>query len=174
MSDISTAISHDHSTETHRAPRRQSGEGRHARNARCMAEVAQRLAAIMEFGELEDCEIYTISQVSEHLGVSLRTLRFYEQSGLLHPTREGTKRLYSRQDIDQLKVIVTLRELEASLTAIRSLMSTLGGYTDPQTAISAIEGLMVAITSGNHERIAELNRLNRRTDEAIARLHTPR
>lgn len=147
--------------------RRSAGENRVARNARLIGEIAARLSKIMSFGDLAEQDLYTISQLSDYLKVSLRTLRFYEQSGLLRPVREGNRRLYTRRDLDQLMVIVTLRDLEGSLGAIKSLMSRMKDTDDLPQVISAIEGLLVAIASSNHERIAELTRLNRRIDATL-------
>ena len=151
--------------------RRSSGENRAARNSRLITEVAMRLSEIMKFGNLEDSDLYTIGQLADYLDVSLRTLRFYEQSGLLRPVREGSRRLYTRRDLDQLRVIVTLRELEASLGAIKSLMTRIKELDDVGSMIAAIEGLLVAIASSNEDRIAELTRLNRRINDTLGQLH---
>ncbi len=150
--------------------RRSSGENRAARNSRLIAEVSIRLSEIMKFGDLEDSDLYTIGQLADYLDVSLRTLRFYEQSGLLRPVREGSRRLYTRRDLDQLRVIVTLRELEASLGAIKSLMTRIKDLDDVGSMMAAIEGLLVAIAASNDERIGELTRLNGRINETLGQL----
>lgn len=143
------------------------GEARTARHARMITTIADRLNAVTSFGTLEERDLYTIGQLSEYLQVSLRTLRFYEQAGLLRPSRKGTKRLYSRQDLDQLKVIVTLRELEASLGAIGNLLHQIAEVGQEAEAFAKIEGLLVAIAASNHQRIEELSRLNKRIDAVI-------
>lgn len=174
-SEIAGALSNLAAAQTSgSSTRRSAGENRAARNTRLIAEVSTRLAEIMKFGDLEEHELYTIGQLADYLNVSLRTLRFYEQSGLLRPVREGNRRLYTRKDIDQLRVIVTLRELEASLGAIKALMARLKDLDDVGAMLSAIEGLLVAIASSNEDRIAELSRLNRRINETLDVLHLKR
>ena len=42
--------------------------------------------------------VYSIGELSKEFDVTLRTLRFYEDKGLLNPNRRGTTRLYSRRD----------------------------------------------------------------------------
>lgn len=152
------------------ATRRSAGENRVSRNARLIGEVAGRLSRLMDFGELEEQDLYTIGQLSDYLKVSLRTLRFYEQSGLLRPVREGTRRLYTRRDLDQLRVIVTLRDLEGSLGAIKALMTRMKDLDDSAAMMAAIEGLLGDIAATNRERIDELTRLDRRIETTLATL----
>lgn len=68
---------------------------------------------------------YTIEQVAQRTGMTKRTLRYYEEMGLLPPTgrTEGNYRRYSEEDIRLLKRIKELRDLLGfSLTDIRILL----------------------------------------------------
>ncbi len=72
----------------------------------------------------EQC-LFTIEQVAIHTGFTKRTLRYYEEMGLLPPTgrTEGNYRRYSEADIQRLHRIKNLRELLGfSLTDIRELL----------------------------------------------------
>ena len=54
-------------------------------------------------------ELYLISMAARMLGMHPQTLRKYERLGLLKPTRTiGSMRLYSRQELERLKVIKRL------------------------------------------------------------------
>lgn len=147
---------------------RSNGEKRMTQNARLIAAIAERLSGVMRFGPIAEHDLYTIGQLAEHLEVSLRTLRFYEQAGLLQPDRRGTKRLYSRQDLERLKVIVTLREMEASLTAIKDLMGLIGERGAEGKVFSALERLLGDLASDNRARIDHLGELNRRIAATMA------
>lgn len=64
----------------------------------------------------------TIRELASRHNATLRALRFYEQKGLIKPTREGRKRLYSEVDAHKLSLIrgaiklgFTLREIPALL-----------------------------------------------------------
>ena len=46
-----------------------------------------------------------IGEMAKRHGVTLRTLRFYEDKGLLAPRREGSRRLYTRRDDARLKLV---------------------------------------------------------------------
>src|SRR2546427_5961849 len=68
---------------------------------------------------------YTIEQVASRTGFTKRTLRYYEEMGLLPPTdrTEGNYRRYSEADIQRLERIKNLRDLLGfSLTDIRKLL----------------------------------------------------
>lgn len=58
---------------------------------------------------------YNISQLAEEFSVTTRTLRFYEEKGLLTPTREGQNRVYSAADRVRLKLILRGKRLGFSL-----------------------------------------------------------
>ncbi len=60
----------------------------------------------------EGSRTYSIGEVAAIAGVSTRTLRFYEEAGVLNPTREGNGyRSYSTEDLDRLQEILLLRHM---------------------------------------------------------------
>jgi DNA-binding transcriptional MerR regulator len=68
---------------------------------------------------------YSIEQVAEQTGLTKRTLRYYEEVGLLPPTgrTEGNYRRYSDEDIQRLEHIKKLRDLLGfSLADIRAML----------------------------------------------------
>ncbi len=69
-------------------------------------------------------EYFTISIVSSMYGVHPQTLRLYEREGLLIPHRsEGNRRLYSREDLRRLKIILSLtRELGVNLAGVEIIL----------------------------------------------------
>jgi DNA-binding transcriptional MerR regulator len=135
-------------------------------------ETIERLAAslrsLMNLPDVAPSDGFTIGELSTHLGVSLRTLRFYEQSGLLHPTRDGTRRVYSNDDRLRLEVIVGLREFEVSLAGIKSLMTVAdgGGPNIEERILALYDQLLGDVAAGNRLRVAELEGINERIDRA--------
>lgn len=67
-------------------------------------------------------ETYRIGELSSEFDVTLRTLRFYEDKGLLSPRRIGNTRLYSRADRARLKLILLGKRVGLSLVDVRELL----------------------------------------------------
>lgn len=63
-----------------------------------------------------------IGDTAKDIGLSQRTIRYYEELGFIRPTRtEGRFRNYSEKDLDLLRLIVQFKNLGMSLEDIRSL-----------------------------------------------------
>jgi|SRR5215510_14411057 len=96
-------------------------------------------------------EIFTIRDLAKECGVTARTLRFYEEKGLLSPRRVGLERLYTRRDRARLKYVLMGRNVGFSLDEVREMLDLydLGDGQETQ--------LRVAL-SKFHERLARLER----------------
>ena len=68
-----------------------------------------------------------IGQVAERTGLSLRTIRWYEEEGLVGPTTrtDGGFRLYSEDDVARLEVIKQMKPLGFALEEMRQLLTRL-------------------------------------------------
>jgi DNA-binding transcriptional MerR regulator len=58
---------------------------------------------------------YSIRELAEEFDVTTRTLRFYEEKGLLNPSRSGQTRVYTMADRTRLKLILRGKRLGLSL-----------------------------------------------------------
>jgi DNA-binding transcriptional MerR regulator len=74
----------------------------------------------------------TISQMSRLCGVSLRTLRFYEDRGLIKPRREGNARFYRAADRVRMEMIMRGKKLGFTLTEISDLIGGKGANETPE------------------------------------------
>jgi DNA-binding transcriptional MerR regulator len=79
---------------------------------------------------------YTINGLAKIAGVSTRTLRYYEELGLLSPARVSTNgyRIYGQKEIDLLQQILFYRELSVSLEDIRRIV--ISKDFDSETALN--------------------------------------
>ena len=68
---------------------------------------------------------YTVKKLGQMAGVSTRTLRYYDQVGLLSPARINSSgyRIYGKAEIDRLQQILFYRELGMSLEQIKAIIS---------------------------------------------------
>jgi len=62
---------------------------------------------------------YSIGELAEEFGITSRTLRVYEEQGLLDPQREGTRRIYNERNRVRLRLILRGKRLGWSLSEIR-------------------------------------------------------
>ena len=79
---------------------------------------------------------YTITQLVREFDLTSRTIRFYEDQGLLNPAREGRNRIYSPRDRTRLKLILRGKRLGLSLQEIRELMDM---YESPQDTAQQLQ-----------------------------------
>ncbi|GAL29960.1 MerR family transcriptional regulator [Vibrio maritimus] len=66
-------------------------------------------------------ETYKISELAKEFDITTRSIRFYEDEGLIQPDRSGSMRLYNRRDKIRLKLILRGKRLGFSLAEIREL-----------------------------------------------------
>ena len=72
-------------------------------------------------GTMAPTRTYTISELAQEFAVTTRTIRHYEEQGLLSPRREGTSRIFSHRDRVRLKLALRGKRLGFSLNEIREL-----------------------------------------------------
>lgn len=79
----------------------------------------------------------TVKEVSKIAGVSIRTLRYYDEIGLLKPTKisDAGYRLYDNKALERLQEIMFFRELEIPLTDIKKIMDN-PNYDKEQVLLS--------------------------------------
>jgi len=67
-------------------------------------------------------KVFTITDLSKEFEVTTRTIRYYEEKGLLTPYRQGTTRTYSPSDRVKLKLILRGKRLGLSLEEGREII----------------------------------------------------
>ena len=66
---------------------------------------------------------FTISELAKEFDITTRTIRFYEDEGLLRPTRNGRNRVYTNGDRVRLKLILRGKRLGFSLSEIGDIIN---------------------------------------------------
>jgi DNA-binding transcriptional MerR regulator len=97
---------------------------------------------------------YSISDLANEFDVTTRTIRFYEEKGLLRPRREGTRRIYGPSDRTRLRLILRGKRLGLSLDESAEII---GLYGSPGRNRRQLELLLSRI----EERRAVLERQQR-------------
>jgi DNA-binding transcriptional MerR regulator len=106
---------------------------------------------------------WTITDLADELGVTLRTIRHYEDVGLLTPERRGTTRVFHPRDRTRLRLILRGKRLGFSLAQIRTIVNM---YDEQPGEAGQLHYLLERI----EDRRAELAQLRRDIDETAAEL----
>ena len=73
---------------------------------------------------------FAISDLAREFGITPRTIRFWEDQGILAPTREGSKRIFTRGDRARLKMALRGKRLGLSLAEIKDLIGMYASTED--------------------------------------------
>jgi DNA-binding transcriptional MerR regulator len=121
------------------------------------------LVAGFELGRSPAGDIFSIRDLTKEFSVSARTLRFYEEKGLLDPARRGEQRLYSRRDRARLAYVLAGKQVGFSLEDVREMLD-LYDLDDGQ-----VTQLKVALAKFG-ERIERLEKQKGDIDRVVAEL----
>ena len=102
---------------------------------------------------------YTISDLAALYGVSLRTLRFYEDKGLMAPRRQGTSRYYSPDDRIRLELILKGKRLGFSLSEIHELIDS------RTTTVPRSDAADLVVSLNSEQVAAQIAHLERQRDD---------
>lgn len=73
---------------------------------------------------------FAISDLAREFGITPRTIRFWEDQGILAPQREGSKRIFTRRDRARLKMALRGKRLGLSLAEIKDLIDMYASTAD--------------------------------------------
>jgi DNA-binding transcriptional MerR regulator len=86
------------------------------------ATIARENSDFANMPAINTAEYAKIGEVSDQFDVTLRTLRFYEDKGLIAPKRVGVTRFYSRKDRARIKLILLGKKVGFSLREVKHLI----------------------------------------------------
>jgi DNA-binding transcriptional MerR regulator len=120
---------------------------------------------------------WTITELADEFGVTLRTIRFYEDRGLLTPERRGRQRVFRPRDKVRLALILRGKRLGFSLGEIRTIVDM---YDAEPGEVGQLRYLLDQITVRRdeleqrrhdiEETLAELDEVETRCRDDLARL----
>ncbi|HEY9376539.1 MAG TPA: MerR family DNA-binding transcriptional regulator [Jiangellaceae bacterium] len=127
-----------------------------------------------------DSRTWTITELAREFGVTQRTLRFYEEHGLLTPERRGTQRVFHTGDRVRLELVLRGKRLGFPLEEIKKIV---GMYDADSGETGQLAYLLeqIAVRRSELEQrrsdivrtLAELDDLERRCRDDLVRLGSP-
>lgn len=99
---------------------------------------------------------YSISELAHEFDVTPRTIRYYEDEGLLTPLREGQTRIYSHRDKIRLKLTLRGKRLGFSLAEIRELFDMYDTDKSSKTQLHSMIQLIEAKRGALHQQLEDI------------------
>ncbi len=106
---------------------------------------------------------YSITELTREFGISTRTLRFYEDEGLIHPERRGRTRLFRPADRRLIQEILRGRRIGFTIAEIREIIQV---YKDPPGELGQLQLLMSRV----EEKREELRQKRKDIDDTLTEL----
>jgi len=107
-------------------------------------------------------DVFSIGDLSREFGVTTRTIRFYEDQGLLTPTRDGQNRIYRARDRVRLKLILRGKRLGFSLKEINKLIEL---YDAPEGEAGQLRSFIEKIRARRGELLSQKDDIEHVLDE---------
>lgn len=108
-------------------------------------------------------KLYSITEMTREFDISTRTLRFYEDEGLIHPERRGRTRLYRPADRHLIAQILRGRRIGFTIADIREIIQV---YNEPPGEVGQLKLLMKKV----EEKRDGLRQRRKDIDETITEL----
>ena len=109
---------------------------------------------------------FNIRDLASEFGVTTRTIRFYEEKGLLNPDREGQRRRYSAADRTKLRLILRGKRLGFSLDESAEIILMYGSPGNNKKQLEALADKIGEKRKQLQERRRELNAMLKEMDQA--------
>ncbi len=112
-------------------------------------------------------DLSRIGEVADRLGVSPRTIKYYEEIGLLIPGERspGGFRLYAEPDVERLRRILRLKDMGFSLAAIREFISVRDDAREA-TRETVLQETTKHLEAREHELTSRIDKLRRDLESA--------
>jgi len=130
-----------------------------------LAPARKRAAeAVASHREDDTGELFGITELCREFGITLRTIRFYEDKGLLSPRRVNGARVYTRRDRARLALILRSKAIGASLTDIKHYLDLYGAHGEGRAQ------QLKYVFDKTSKAIAELEQKRAHIDATLAEL----
>jgi DNA-binding transcriptional MerR regulator len=112
---------------------------------------------------------YSISDLARELDITTRTIRFYEEQGMLTPERRGLERVYSARDKVTLKLILRGKRIGFSLAECRDLIGLYDPSGDNQKQLTTMLGKIAERRAQLDQQLLDIHQMQLELDTAEER-----
>ena len=108
---------------------------------------------------------FTIGELAREFDLTTRAIRFYEDSGLLAPQRNGRNRVYTQRDRTRLKLTLRGKRLGLTLAEVKELV---GMYESPRDTQPQLEKYLLVLGAHRQQLEQQMTDLNVTLDEVLS------
>lgn len=112
---------------------------------------------------------YSISDLARELDITTRTIRFYEEQGMLCPERRGLERVYSARDKVTLKLILRGKRIGFSLAECRDLIGLYDPTGDNQKQLTTMLAKIAERRAQLDQQLLDIQQMHLELDTAEER-----
>ena len=123
---------------------------------------------------------FAISDLAREFDITPRTIRFWEDQGILAPSREGNKRVFARRDRARLKMALRGKRLGLSLAEIKDLIGMYNSTEDETPQLTECLRVMSKRREALQQQredieamLAEIAQFEQQCRQELARRETP-
>lgn len=112
---------------------------------------------------------FSIGELAKQYEVTPRSIRFYEEHGLLAPSRDGQNRIYSKKDKVRLKLILRGKRLGFSLAETKTLFNLYDSHQNSEVQLEAMLSMTKLKRAKLIQQLEDINILMQELDDVEAR-----
>lgn len=112
---------------------------------------------------------FTIGELAKAYDITPRSIRFYEEQGLLSPERNGQSRIYRKKDKVRLKLILRGKRLGFTLAEVKTLFNLYDSSQNSEAQLEAMLQMTEQKRAIMHQQLEDIQMLMNELDEVEAR-----
>jgi DNA-binding transcriptional MerR regulator len=121
---------------------------------------------------------WSVGELADELGITTRTLRFYEAEGLVTPARSGSARIYDHRDRARIRLILRGKRFGMSLAEIREIVDMYDGAASSErrqleTLLARLDEITTDLTARQRDlkrTLAEVGEVAQQCRDRLAQL----
>ena len=114
-------------------------------------------------------QTFSIGELAKSMDITSRSIRFYEEQGLLSPTRNGQNRIYLKKDLVRLKLILRGKRLGFSLAETKTLFNLYDSHQNSKVQLEAMLKMTAEKRAYMQQQLEDIEMLKAELEDVEAR-----
>lgn len=114
-------------------------------------------------------QTFSIGELAKSMDITPRSIRFYEEQGLLNPTRNGQNRIYLKKDQVRLKLILRGKRLGFSLAETKTLFNLYDSHQNSKVQLEAMLKMTAEKRAYMQQQLEDIEMLKAELEDVEAR-----